>query len=234
MARKLAFFAVTGLIGAAAFLTLGAALTGPSWTNALAWSGKASCVAGASDRQQVTLPFTAGESFAINLPSASVHYQPGDRVEAIISGNPALLEHVRIEDDELSLDCEPGWFASGLDVKLSGPAITRWELRGSGDLILSQIDQPKLQLSIKGSGSASATGRADAVGLTIFGSGSARLQELTAKSVEVDIRGSGDARMTAQADADVTISGSGNVALFGHPVMRRSEIRGSGRIQQMP
>ncbi|MBB3392907.1 carbon monoxide dehydrogenase subunit G [Rhizobium sp. BK275] len=235
MARKLAFFATTGLIGAAAFLALGVALSGPGWTDALhAWSGKASCVASASDRQQVTLPFTASDSLVINLPAASVHYQPGDKAQAVISGNPALLEHVRVEGDELSLDCEPGWFASPLDVKLSGPAITKWELLGNGDLTLSQIDQPRLQLSIEGSGNSSASGTADAVDLTISGSGSARMQDLTAKSVQVNIYGSGDARMTAQADADVSISGSGNVELFGNPVLRRSEIRGSGRIQQMP
>lgn len=235
MARKLAFFATTGLIGAAAFLTLGAVLSGVGWTDALhVWSGKASCRAGASSQQQVTLPFTASDSLAVNLPAASVHYQPGDRAEAVISGDPALLEHVRIDAGELSLDCEPGWFASRLDVKLSGPAITNWELLGSGNLTLSQINQPRLQLSIKGSGNSSASGTADAVDLTISGSGSARMQDLTAKSVQANIYGSGDAKMTAQADADVSISGSGNVELFGRPVLRRSEIRGSGRILQMP
>jgi len=99
---------------------------------------------------------------------------------------------------------------------------------------LSQINQPQLRVSIKGSGSVAATGAVDMVGLDISGSGAARLRDLTAKSVQIDIRGSGDAQMTAQADADVSISGSGNVELFGRPVIRRSEIRGSGRIVQAP
>lgn len=235
MARKLAFFATTGLIGAAALLTLGVALSGRGWSDTLhVWSGKAACGAGASGQEQVTLPFTASDSLVINLPAASVHYQPGEKAEAVISGNPALLAHVSIEAGKLSLDCEPGWFASPLEVKLSGPPITIWELRGSGDLTLSQINQPRLEVSIKGSGNSSASGTVETVDLTISGSGSARMQELTAKSAQVTIRGSGNARMTAQADADVSISGSGNVELFGGPVLRRSEIRGSGRILQMP
>ncbi len=41
-------------------------------------------------------------------------------------------------------------------------------------------------------------------------------------------------QMTAQTDADVSISGSGNVELWGHPTLRRSAVRGSGRVMQMP
>jgi len=108
------------------------------------------------------------------------------------------------------------------------------KLLGSGDLTLSQINQPQLRLSIRGSGSVAATGAADTVGLNISGSGAARLKDLAAKSVQIDIRGSGDAQLSAQADADISISGSGNVELFGRPILRRSEIRGSGRIVQVP
>ncbi|CAN7222330.1 head GIN domain-containing protein [Neorhizobium tomejilense] len=235
MTRTLAFVATTGLIGAAAFLTIGIALAGPSWTDAAGlWGiGKSTCGPATSARRQVTLPFATSDSLAIHMP-ASVHYQPGDRAEAVISGDPALLDNVRFEAGVLGLDCDPGWFASRLEVELSGPSISIWELRGSGDLTLSQINQPKLQVTIEGSGDVTATGTADAVDLRISGSGEAQFGDLTAKSVKVDIRGSGDARLTAQVDADVSISGSGDIELFGRPTMRRSEIRGSGSIQQMP
>lgn len=235
MTRTLAFVATTGLIGAAAFLSIGMALAGPNWSDAVRLSGlgESSCGPATSDRRQVTLPLTVSDSLAIHMP-ASVHYQPGGKAEAVISGDPALINHVRLEAGRLDLDCDPGWFASRLEVKVSGPPISIWELRGSGDLILSQINQPKLQLTIKGSGDASATGTVDTVDLSISGSGEAMFKDLTAKSVQVDIRGSGDATLTAQVDADVLISGSGDVELYGRPAMRRSQVRGSGSIQQMP
>jgi carbon monoxide dehydrogenase subunit G len=107
-------------------------------------------------------------------------------------------------------------------------------LLGSGDLILSQIDQARLRLSIRGSGSVTATGATGSVDMDISGSGAARLKGLTSKSAKITIRGSGDAQMTAQVEADVSISGSGNVELSGHPILKRSEIRGSGRIVQTP
>ncbi|WP_295805669.1 head GIN domain-containing protein [uncultured Nitratireductor sp.] len=274
MTRKLAFVATAGSLGAAVFLTLGIALAGSNWSDAsrLLGMGESTCGPTSSAGREITLPLAAHDSFAIHIP-ATVRYQPGGRAVAVISGDPALLDHVRLEAGQLRLDCNPGWFASRLDVKLSGPSISNWELRGNGDLILSQINQTQLALSIKGSGSAyvegaadavevkisgsgetelrdliarsvqveihgsgsvAANGTADALDVNISGSGEAELKDLTARTVRVNIHGSGDARLTAQVDADVFVSGSGDVELSGGPVMRRSEIRGSGSIQQVP
>ena len=235
MTAKLAFVSTAGLIGAALFMAMGIGLAGPDWVNAGgSWiGGQSTCGAVTSTRKEVTLPFSANDSFTIALP-ASVRYQPGDKAEAVISGDSTLIDHVRIEGSRLGLDCEPGWFPSRFDVSLSGPAISDWKLLGSGDLTLSGINQPELRLSIRGSGSVAATGTAGTVGLEISGSGSARLKNLIAQSAQVDIRGSGDAEITAQADADVLISGSGDVDVYGHPTMRRSQVRGSGSITQRP
>ncbi|PYE86322.1 GIN domain-containing protein [Phyllobacterium leguminum] len=235
MAGKLAFVATTGLIGAVAFLTLGISLSGRDWGDARhLWGAMPSaCGSSASTRQEVTLPLAASDSLIIGLP-ASVRYQPGGKAEAVVTGDPTLLDHVRMEGHKLSLDCDPDWSAPKLDISVSGPAITDWELLGSGDLTLSQIVQPQLRLSIRGSGSVTAAGTADRVDVDIAGAGAARLKQLTAKSAQIVIRGSGGAQITAQTDADVSISGSGNVELFGRPILRRSEIRGSGRIVQEP
>ncbi|MBA5805254.1 GIN domain-containing protein [Rhizobium changzhiense] len=234
MTRTLAFIATGGLIGAAAFLTLGTVLSGSGWASAAyLWNGGSTCEPASGTQQQIALPFTAGDRLVIDLPG-SIHYRPGEKAEVVVSGDSALLSHLRIESGRLGLDCAPGWSASQLDVKLSGPAITRWDLLGNSDLTLSQINQPELQVNIKGSGNSSATGIAYAVNLSISGSGEARFEGLTAQSATVQIRGSGDAKVTAKVDADVSISGSGNVELSGHPVMRRAEIKGNGRIVQVP
>ncbi len=234
MTRTLGHVAIAGLMGAVGFLTLGALLSGADWADAAhLWNAGRTCEATGSTQKQVTLPFEAGDRFAIDLP-ASVHYQPGETAEAIISGDPDLLGHVRIEAGRLELDCDPGWFATRLEVKLSGPAITRWDLLGSGELTLAQLDQPQLELNIRGSGKSTATGTVDIVGLNISGSGAVQFKDLTAQSAQVDIRGNGDAKMTAKVDADVVISGNGNVELFGNPVLRRSDIRGNGRVVRMP
>jgi len=235
MTGKLALVATAGLVGAALFLAVGIGLAGPDWVNAGgSWiSGQSTCGAITSVRKQVTLPFSANDSFTIALP-ASVRYQLGDKAEAVVSGDSTLIDHVRMEGSQLSLDCETGWFSPRLDVTVSGPAISDWRLVGSGELTLSQVNQPELRLNIRGSGSVVANGTTQAVDLEISGSGSGRLKDLIAQSAQVEIRGSGDAEVTAQADADVSISGSGDVDLYGHPTMRRSQVRGSGSITQVP
>lgn len=235
MNGKLATVATTGLIGAIVFLALGVGLSGPNWARPAHWWGamQSDCGSAASEKQQIILPFSSDGSLSIDIP-ASVHYQPGGKAEAVVSGDPALLDHVKLEGGRLRLDCDAGDLSSRFQVSLSGPIVSDWKVRGSGDLFLSQLDQPELRLSISGSGSVTAAGSAHTVDLNISGSGSARLQDLIAQSARIDIRGSGDAKVAAQTDADVSISGSGDVELFGHPVLRRSEIRGSGRIVQTP
>jgi carbon monoxide dehydrogenase subunit G len=121
-----------------------------------------------------------------------------------------------------------------LDVHISGPAIKSWNLNGNVELALSNIDQPQLRLGIRGSGSVSATGTAQSVNLDISGTGDATLKGLVTQSAKIDIRGSGNAQITAQISADVSISGSGNIELFGNGVLRRSEIRGNGHVTQLP
>ncbi|MGI2031264.1 GIN domain-containing protein [Rhizobium panacihumi] len=233
MTRKLAFVATAGLVGAAVFLSLGFALAGPNWHDT-AWlwiADKSTCGQKTSGREEVTLPLSSTEGFVIRMP-ASVHYQPGGEPRAIISGDATVLDHVRIDGGQLSLDCDPGWFSPRVDVQLSGPPIARWEVFGSGDLVLSGIDQPRLGVLIKGSGSATATGKAERVDVTITGSGDVSFEKLIARSVEVEVRGSGDVSVMAEADADVFITGSGDVELFGPAVMRRQVVKGSGSVSQ--
>ncbi|ENN88732.1 hypothetical protein RHSP_43213 [Rhizobium freirei PRF 81] len=235
MNGKLATVATIGLICAFVFLALGAALSGSDLASARYWwdGAQFGCGSQGSGKQQVVLPFNSNGSLAIDIP-ASVRYQPGGKAEAVISGNPALLDHVRLEGGRLSLDCHPGWSMSRFDVSLSGAPVTDWKVHGSGDLSLSQLDQADLRLTIFGSGSVTATGSVKTVDLDVAGSGAARLKDLATQSVKLRIRGSGDAQVSAAADADISISGSGNVELYGHPIVRRSEIRGSGRLVQVP
>lgn len=233
MMRKLAYIAATGLIGSAVFLVVGFGLADQNQSVMSLWaSTNSTCGPTNSTKTQTTLPFTATDNLTITVP-ATVQYVVGDTAEAIVSGNQALLEHVEFKDGKLQLDCDPGWMTSPLDITISSPAITTWTLLGSQQLTLPDLNQPRLTLNMRGSGSVTASGKADRVDLEISGSGSAKLKELTAQTAAIDIRGSGDAQITAKTDADVSISGSGNVALYGNPILRHQEIRGSGRIQQV-
>ena len=233
MRRPLIFIAVAGALGSFVVSTPSVVPSGLHWAlagTASSASGLA-CGSTASNSTQVTLPFTPGDRLAITLPG-SVRYRPGDKAEAVVTGDAALVDHVRIEDGTLGLDCEPS--SSRLEIDLTGPAITQWKLQSSANLALTDVSQRQLQLTMTGSGNVIATGAVETIGLKITGLGSAQLKRLIAKSAEIETTGSGRAGVTAEMSADVSITGSGNVELFGRPTLGRSKTTGSGRIIQAP
>lgn len=233
MTRTLTRIAAGGLIGAAALLTLGTLLSGSGWlSTAYLRSGGSLCGPADGTSEQVSLPFASGDSLTIDLPG-TVRYQPTDTPGAIATGAPSLLAHLRLDAGRLYLDCAPGNSPARLDISLSGPAIPRWQLRGDVNLDLSRIAQPALEVTLRGSGHATASGRVEAVTVHISGSGEAGLEGLTASSATVTVKGSGTARVTADSKADITLSGSGTVDLSGDPEILRQEIRGKGRIVQV-
>ncbi|WP_158813335.1 GIN domain-containing protein [Methylocapsa sp. S129] len=233
MRRTSILIAAVGTLGAFVFLAPGVVLSGQYRAHAATWSrvSQLPCESTASSRTQVILPFTPGDSLTITLPG-SVRYRPGDKAEAVVTGDAALLDHVRLENGTLSLDCEPN--SSKLEIDLTGPAIADWKLQSSANLTLTDISQRQLRLTITGSGNVMAAGAVETVGLKSTGSGNAELKSLVAKSAEIATTGSGGARLTAETNANVSITGSGNVELFGNPTLSRSKVTGSGRIIEIP
>ena len=251
LAKRLALFVVAGLTVAAALLALGSSLAGShrvaggswwrdgGWRCGPAWLDRAHAstrVASGVDaaKPTVTFPFEANNSIDIDLP-ASVSYQPGPKAEAIVTGDPSLVSHVRIADGRLGfdsdIDCAP---VKHLSVRLTAPSITAWGITGDSDLVLSGIDQQKLQLRITGSGHVVASGAVQVVALNVAGSGKAELQGLSARSAEIVVHGSGEVQVAAQDTANIVLAGSGIVKLHGHPTQVHSVVSGSGRIENTP
>lgn len=240
MTRKLASFATVGLTVAAVCLLLGWSLAGSegSW-GAAWWPGSgARCSVGAlgasGARDSVTLAFEPTDSLEISLP-ASVSYQPGPKGEAVISGDPAVIQHVRLDGGRLGfdseVDCGP---ISRLTVRLTGPAIATWSLHGSGNLDLAGLDQKALHLRVTGSAHVIANGTAPDVSLDLSGSADADLAGLAAKTADIKVSGSGKVQIAAQDEADIGISGSALVRLHGRPARLRTRVSGSGRIEDAP
>ena len=253
--KRPALFVVAGLTAAVALvalLALGSSLAGshrdsgaswwrhagwgcgPTWLDRAPASGTNASAPTGTSPASVTFPFEANDRLDIDLP-ASVSYQPGAKAEATVTGDSSVISHVRIVDGRLGFDsdleCAP---LAHLSVRLTAPSIAAWGIRGSSNLVLSGIDQQKLQLHITGSGHVVASGAVQVVALNVAGSGEAELQGLSARSAEIAVHGSGEVQVAAQDTADVVIRGSGVVKLHGHPAQLHSAISGSGRIENMP
>lgn len=191
--------------------------------------------AGAGEPRTVDLGWSGSDVIKIRIP-VRVHYQPGPKPQASVSGDTEQVNHVRLRNDTLESDtlddCYP---ADSLVVQLSGPAVPAWTLNGSSELELSDLKQDALHITTHGSSRISASGEVREVSLEAAGSSRADLGRLVAQQVSTRLHGSATVDLAPREDADISISGSAVVRLHGAAAARiRSHVSGSGQIIQVP
>ena len=160
----------------------------------------------------------------------TVHYRGGSGDEVIVRGAPEALAHLRVKDGKITQSCSRASARNDLDITLPGRAFRTVEMTGSVRLIMQEVNQPRLDLSLAGAGSVLAQGSSDRVKLSIAGSGNAKLAELTMKRLDVRIAGSGNIEAAPQDEVNVDIAGSGDVRLLSNPPQVHTNIMGSGRV----
>jgi len=188
----------------------------------------------AGAEKTLPLPWTGGDTVSIDIP-ATVLFQPGPAGEASVTGEADLVDHLRLKGGRLTweggFDCHR---ASALTLRLQGPPPAAWRVNGSGSLALSNLQQEKLAIAIRGSGKIEATGAVRELTLDIAGSGRADLRALAVEALSAHIRGSANADIAPREDADITVAGSALVTIHGHPAHLRTRVAGSGEIRQEP
>lgn len=93
-------------------------------------------------------------------------------------------------------------------------------LNASGRLDLGRLNGDMLNLEIKGSGGASASGNVRSMNVRLYGSGSADLASLTSQSAELVSHGSGSISAGVSQSLVADASGSGHVTVYGNPSQR--------------
>jgi Putative auto-transporter adhesin, head GIN domain len=212
--------------------------------------------AGPGEPRTIDLEWGGSDAVKVNIP-ARVHYQPGPKAQASVSGDAELIGHVRMRDGTLEADTPDDCFPAGaLVVQLTGPAVTAWTLNGSAELDLSDIKQDVLRLTMHGSGKVTASGEVHELSLDAAGSGRADLSRLVTQQTNAQIRGSwevvladtkqevvrivmhGSGGVTASGEAhEVSLDAAGSVrADLGRLVTQQvnAQIRGSGEVDLAP
>lgn len=228
MARPIVIVAVTGITVSIACLWLASLLSpGHGFSFVLPaqspWPGSGETVTR-------DLPWTGSDRLEI-ATSGVVHFQRGPAWRATATGPQSIVDRLRIDGGRLYVD-SPGDNGgdSSLEVQLSGPALQRVGLNGSGELILEDLQQDSLSIDIRGSGEVRATGAVRSLELRLLGSADANLGELETVDLEASILGSGDAEVSPTGDADVRILGSGDLQLLTRPRHLSSRVQGSGEV----
>lgn len=105
--------------------------------------------------------------------------------------------------------------ASGLE---SGSTVA--SLNGSGRLELGRVNGETLNLDLRGSGGANATGSVRNMTVRLYGSGSADLSGLTSETADLSAHGSGNISAAVSRALVADATGSGHVTVYGNPAQR--------------
>lgn len=176
------------------------------------------------------LDWTGGDLLAVDLPADVVHMQ-GAEAGVLIEGSRNLVDRVTLTDGRLSLAQGPSQ-RGRLRVTVTAPAVSRFEVNGSGDLSIRGYDQPSISASVNGAGDIEADGRAQTAEVAISGSGDVDLSPMTLEQARASINGSGEARLGPTQSAELTVSGSGDIVLTREPARTTTDVSGSGRVRR--
>src|SRR3954465_1842374 len=207
MANKFAVVGISGLVISVACLTTAAAIGGRELVHSnFGGIGEGErCAGEGSDKKgSRSMAWNGGDSVAIAVP-AKVQYRRGAGDQVVISGDSAILPHIRISDSTIKLDCRWQNRGPGIEITLPGRPFRGFRIAGAGSLTLDDIDQPSLKLSIAGAGEIKANGKADELDLDMAGAGNAELGALEASRVRVQMAGANNAEISPKDDLKVSI-----------------------------
>ncbi|HEX6882324.1 MAG TPA: DUF2807 domain-containing protein [Planctomycetota bacterium] len=184
---------------------------------------------GVRAEEQRTVP--AFHAVELETPaSVVVRVGPGPGLQLACDDNLLARIETHVSNGVLRIDTR-GSIAPrcGLELVIETPTLERFQIAGSGDARIEQLDGGRVELGIEGSGSLRAQGRArDLVG-SIEGSGSLELGELEAVHAHFSIEGSGSIDARVSEALRYSIEGSGEIRYTGDPEVGGS-IQGSGEV----
>jgi hypothetical protein len=237
MIRALVTLAAGGAIVSIACLTAAVAIGGPEaaartawgWDPDWRWDWAADHAHGPQASR--TVAWTGGSTLAVDAPAEIEYVQQPGPATLTISGPARAVEDAQVNGGEISLRHARHHHRS-LHIRLTAPAVNRFELRGAGKLSVSQYKQDQLAVAVSGQAEVTAAGQAREVDLSVSGAGDADLSDLKTQRADIMISGAGKAVAGPTDWARVRISGLGDVELTTRPKHLETEISGAGHVRQ--
>jgi hypothetical protein len=234
VARHLAVIVIVAFAGAAIFLGGAWLLMGglgiADFAVALADARLPACGNLAGKTASRSLDWNAGETASLSVPG-TLHYSPHNGAAMTVTGDAALLPHVRIvEDGQIELDCRAMRTADArLDITLPGRRFHAFNMAGFTRLILSHIDQDDLAMNIAGNSTVEAAGKVQNVEVNGAGLSNADLGGLEAQNAELNLAGA--SKVEVAADDTVTLNAVGAATLRLAKEPRNLQTHAVGAVQ---
>jgi hypothetical protein len=252
MIRVLVMIAVTGFLVSVVTLSTAVAIGGPDlftdtiwnhwgshWIGSNHWSWNGDDLDAGDWRhgrdrgRQATreIAWTGGDTLDIDVPADVTYTQAPGPGKLTITGPQREIDNLEIDGGHVRF-AHHGRHWGDLNIVMTAPGVTRFDVSGSGKLDIANYDQDKLSVDLSGDADVSVRGQAKTLALSITGSGSSDLSELKLADASVDVEGSGEAKLAPTGAATIDISGSGDVTLLSRPAKLESNVSGSGSIHQ--
>jgi hypothetical protein len=152
----------------------------------------------------------------------------GVQPHLMLPSNARLVVHVQMPTLERVLVSGSG------DVVVKGALAAKTldaVVNGSGAIEVAQVTASEnVNLVVKGSGDIQVAGKATRSSIEVSGSGDVKADGLATEVVRVALSGSGDVAAQATKSATGTLSGSGDITVFGQPAERSVKRSGSGTV----
>lgn len=185
--------------------------SGPQTTREIAWSG--------------------AETLEVDVPANVQFIQAEGPAKLVVSGPKGAVEQVEVDNGRIHF-ADHVRHSGRLEIMLTAPRVTRFELNGHDTLSIEGYRQDRLELDLSGRSEVTGSGQAKEIRIEVSGSADADLGKLPSEGADVEISGSGSATLAPSQWAKLDISGSGDVTLLTHPAKLETDISGSGRILQ--
>ena len=167
------------------------------------------------------------------MGSENVEVRFGSTPSVVIAADDNILPLIttKVVDGELKIGTRGSFRMRGpIRAWVTTPNLKAFTTSGSGNVLIHDVNNGALALTMNGSGSVTANGRTGRLDVTLNGSGRAQLASLAATDVSAGLNGSGSATVNAHGRLDARIFGSGTLRYVGKPAELRSAHFGSGRV----
>ncbi len=164
-----------------------------------------------------------------------VIFEPSPHSSVVVVCDDNLHEHiiVRTHGNTLQVFVEGSFRTENrILVKCTSPYLRDINLKGSGDITVSDPCNSQLSIFLQGSGDITIdNGECDELTVYLQGSGDVDTQDLKVKSARLRLQGSGDIRAHCTDYLVAELVGSGDIKVTGKPTEKHISEKGSGRIK---
>jgi hypothetical protein len=111
------------------------------------------------------------------------------------------------------------------------PSLDAVALSGAGNIRVSGVKSGRFAIQLGGAGNVDVAGAADDLAVDMTGPGNINAKDLPTKSATVTHGGTGNVSVTATEKIAATLTGVGNVTVYGHPKSVSKSVSGVGSIR---